>query len=322
MSNDPVLLLHGQPGAAAEWEHVRASIGDGMRTIAFDRPGWDRRSAVRDLAGNAERGAGGPRSGRRRAGDGGRAQPRGGGRGVARVVESRARAAGWCWSRRRPTSSRSAPATTCWPRRRSAGSPASGRWRAAASCSAPARCGDGSQQATALDDRYLRAAGRTLLSPYTWRSFVREQRLLVRDLPGARAPAGSDLGADDGARRHRRHRRADRGGAAARRPDSRGRVGRDRARRSPAAPAPRGRGGAGDRRRLVACSPAPSVLTARPAGSRGCARAPGRAAAPARAPAPRRGRDSARSAPPARRARARSRAPRARPGFRGRAPPA
>ena len=37
--------------------------------------------------------------------------------------------------------------------------------------------------ATALDDRYLRAAGRTLLSPYTWRSFVREQRLLLRDLP-------------------------------------------------------------------------------------------------------------------------------------------
>ena len=38
-------------------------------------------------------------------------------------------------------------------------------------------------QTTALDDRYLRAAGRTLLSPYTWRSFVREQRLLLRDLP-------------------------------------------------------------------------------------------------------------------------------------------
>ena len=38
-------------------------------------------------------------------------------------------------------------------------------------------------EVTALDDRYLRGAGRTLLSPYTWRSFVREQRLLVRDLP-------------------------------------------------------------------------------------------------------------------------------------------
>ena len=54
MSNDPVLLLHGQPGAAADWEHVRASIGDDVRTIAFDRPGWDGHSAVRDLAGNAD----------------------------------------------------------------------------------------------------------------------------------------------------------------------------------------------------------------------------------------------------------------------------
>jgi pimeloyl-ACP methyl ester carboxylesterase len=38
-------------------------------------------------------------------------------------------------------------------------------------------------EATALDDRYLRAAGRLLLTPAAWRSFVREQRFLVRDLP-------------------------------------------------------------------------------------------------------------------------------------------
>jgi pimeloyl-ACP methyl ester carboxylesterase len=37
--------------------------------------------------------------------------------------------------------------------------------------------------AAALDDRYLQSAGRMLLTPSTWRSFVREQRLLVRDLP-------------------------------------------------------------------------------------------------------------------------------------------
>jgi pimeloyl-ACP methyl ester carboxylesterase len=38
-------------------------------------------------------------------------------------------------------------------------------------------------ESTALDDRYLRAAGRMLLAPAAWRSFVREQRFLVRDLP-------------------------------------------------------------------------------------------------------------------------------------------
>jgi pimeloyl-ACP methyl ester carboxylesterase len=39
-------------------------------------------------------------------------------------------------------------------------------------------------EATALDDRYLQAAGRMLLTPSAWRAFVREQRYLVRDLPG------------------------------------------------------------------------------------------------------------------------------------------
>ena len=38
-------------------------------------------------------------------------------------------------------------------------------------------------EATALHDRYLQSASRMLLTPSAWRSFVREQRLLVRDLP-------------------------------------------------------------------------------------------------------------------------------------------
>src|SRR6185312_17062911 len=38
-------------------------------------------------------------------------------------------------------------------------------------------------ESTALDDRYLSAAGRMLLAPAAWRSFVHEQRFLVRDLP-------------------------------------------------------------------------------------------------------------------------------------------
>jgi pimeloyl-ACP methyl ester carboxylesterase len=34
-----------------------------------------------------------------------------------------------------------------------------------------------------VDSRYLRASGRMLLRPETWRSFVAEQRMLIRDLP-------------------------------------------------------------------------------------------------------------------------------------------
>jgi pimeloyl-ACP methyl ester carboxylesterase len=46
-------------------------------------------------------------------------------------------------------------------------------------------------EATALDDRYLRAAGRMLLAPAAWRSFVREQRFLVRDLPALERRLGA-----------------------------------------------------------------------------------------------------------------------------------
>jgi len=81
VSNDPVLLLHGQPGAAADWERLRASIGDGVRTIAIDRPGWDGQSAVTDLGGNASAAT----AALDQAGDGRRPQHGGGGRGMARV---------------------------------------------------------------------------------------------------------------------------------------------------------------------------------------------------------------------------------------------
>ncbi|MGO9959817.1 MAG: alpha/beta fold hydrolase [Solirubrobacteraceae bacterium] len=56
-----VLLLHGQPGTAADWDRVIARLGgeinggeiNGGEIIAFDRPGWDGRSRARDLEGNA-----------------------------------------------------------------------------------------------------------------------------------------------------------------------------------------------------------------------------------------------------------------------------
>lgn len=50
----PVLLLHGQPGSARDWDGVIARLPNGVRTIAIDRPGWDGRSRARDLDGNAD----------------------------------------------------------------------------------------------------------------------------------------------------------------------------------------------------------------------------------------------------------------------------
>src|SRR5437764_9172035 len=51
---DAILLLHGQPGAASDWDPVRAAIGDRAQTIAIDRPGWDGGRPSSDLPGNAQ----------------------------------------------------------------------------------------------------------------------------------------------------------------------------------------------------------------------------------------------------------------------------
>jgi pimeloyl-ACP methyl ester carboxylesterase len=48
-----VLLLHGQPGSAADWGGVLQRLGGRAATIAIDRPGWDGIQPATDLAGNA-----------------------------------------------------------------------------------------------------------------------------------------------------------------------------------------------------------------------------------------------------------------------------
>jgi pimeloyl-ACP methyl ester carboxylesterase len=48
-----VLLLHGQPGSARDWERVLAALGRDADVLAVDRPGWDGRSTATDLEGNA-----------------------------------------------------------------------------------------------------------------------------------------------------------------------------------------------------------------------------------------------------------------------------
>ncbi len=182
MSIDPVLLLHGQPGAAADWGRLKASIGDGVRTIAFDRPGWDGRSAVRDLAGNA--------SAARNVLDAvgvERATVVGHSLGAAVAVWL-----AWSSPERVGRLVLVAPAANLdslsavdyllaapvvgwlaslgamWAGGLVLGAGPIRRWVA---------------EARALDDRYLRAASRMLLARSAWRSFASEQRFLVRDLP-------------------------------------------------------------------------------------------------------------------------------------------
>jgi pimeloyl-ACP methyl ester carboxylesterase len=48
-----VLLLHGQPGSARDWDRVLDALGRRSDVLAPDRPGWDGRSRATDLEGNA-----------------------------------------------------------------------------------------------------------------------------------------------------------------------------------------------------------------------------------------------------------------------------
>jgi pimeloyl-ACP methyl ester carboxylesterase len=183
VSNDPVLLLHGQPGAAADWERLRGTLDDRVpSTIAIDRPGWDGRSAVTDLAGNARAAL---------------AALDGAGAARATVVGHSLGAAVAAWL------AASAPERVD---RLVLVSPAANLhslgavdyllaapfvgWLASVGAMAGGGLVLGARplrrwvaEAAALDDRYLRAAGQMLLAPAAWRAFVREQRFLVRDLP-------------------------------------------------------------------------------------------------------------------------------------------
>jgi pimeloyl-ACP methyl ester carboxylesterase len=183
VSKTPVLLLHGQPGAAADWERLRGALGDRVaRTIAIDRPGWDGASSVTDLGGNARAAL----------------------QTMDRTSATRATVVGHSLG----------AAVAAWlavsaPERVGRlvlvapaanldslsavdyllAAPFVG-WLASVGAMAGGGLVLGAgplrrwvAEATALDDRYLRAAGRMLLAPRAWRAFVREQRFLVRDLP-------------------------------------------------------------------------------------------------------------------------------------------
>jgi pimeloyl-ACP methyl ester carboxylesterase len=182
VSNDSVLLLHGQPGAASDWEHLRGALGGAFRTIAIDRPGWDGRSPARDLEGNA---------GAALAALDSAGVPQ------ATVVGHSLGAAVAAWlacshPERVARLVLVAPAAnldSLGAADNLLAAPVVG-WLATIGAMAGGGLVLGAgpvrrwvAEATALDDRYLQSAGRMLLAPAAWRSFVREQRFLVRDLP-------------------------------------------------------------------------------------------------------------------------------------------
>ena len=182
MSNDPVLLLHGQPGAAADWERLRAAVGDRVSTIALDRPGWDRRSPATDLAGNAQAALEAlDRAGAERAAVVGHSL----GAAVAAWLAQSAPARVGRLVLVAPAANLDSLGTIDYL----LATPVVG-WLASVGAMAGGGLVLGARpvrrwvaEATALDDRYLQAAERILLAPGAWRSFVREQRYLVRDLP-------------------------------------------------------------------------------------------------------------------------------------------
>jgi pimeloyl-ACP methyl ester carboxylesterase len=187
---DPVLLLHGQPGAAEDWERVQAAIGDRARTIVIDRPGWDARSAPADLEGNA-----------------GAALAALDGFGASRATVAGhsfgGAVAAWLAAFHPERVARLvlvAPAANLaslyrldyWLATPLAGYLASVATLAGLGAALrPARVRRRIAGQLALDDRYLRAVSRRMLAPGAWRAYAAEQQVLVRDLPTLERALGS-----------------------------------------------------------------------------------------------------------------------------------
>lgn len=181
-SPGPVLLLHGQPGSARDWDGVRAAIDGRAQLVAPDRPGWDGVSRAQDLEGNAAAGLA--------------ALERAGGGAAVVVGHSLGGAvAAWLAASRPERVSRlvliapAANAQSLVAIDRVLAAPVVGELASAAALAAA-----GAALATGplrrvistdlgLDGRYLDRAARRLLMPRTWGSFVAEQRMLIRELP-------------------------------------------------------------------------------------------------------------------------------------------
>jgi pimeloyl-ACP methyl ester carboxylesterase len=177
-----VLLLHGQPGSARDWEPLRAALDGSIEAIAPDRPGWDGNGRATDLAGNADAAL--------KALD-----ARGAQRAVVVGHSFGGAVAAWL-ALRHPErvaalvlAAPSANARALYPLDYVLATPLAGSVLSAALLgAASASLGFPAARRMlaarlGLDERYLRGLALLLAKPASWRAFVVEQRALVRDLP-------------------------------------------------------------------------------------------------------------------------------------------
>ncbi|MGZ4297469.1 MAG: alpha/beta fold hydrolase [Solirubrobacteraceae bacterium] len=176
-----VLLLHGQPGSAADWDGVVAGLDGRADVLAVDRPGWDG-SRAEDLAGNA-RAALAALDARRTS------------RAVVAGHSLGAAVAAWLAAThpdRVAALVLAAPAANVaalyrldrWLAAPVAGELAAGATLGglgAALAVGPLRRRIAA--ATRLQDAYLQTAGKAARRPGAWRAYASEQRTLVRELP-------------------------------------------------------------------------------------------------------------------------------------------
>ena len=179
---ESILLLHGQPGSARDWDRVRAALDGRATSIAFNRPGWDGVSAPTDLEGNAGAAAAElDRAGAERA--------------IIVGHSFGAAVAAWLAATRPERVSAlvlaapAANAASLVPLDYILATPVVGDLLSVA-----ALAGAGTAlaarplrvrlaRALSVEDPYLRKMARRLLDPAAWRAFTSEQRTLVRELP-------------------------------------------------------------------------------------------------------------------------------------------
>lgn len=189
LAGDQVLLLHGQPGSARDWERVRSAIGKRAQVIAIDRPGWDGRSPPSDLAGNAAAAV---------------AELDANGIERATVVGHSLGGAVAAWLAAEYPERVTALVLAAPSANRASlnrldhllAAPlvgmvlgATGLAGIGVALTTP-RLRRRIAEQFAVDGSYLRASAEALLDPVTWRVFATEQRMLIRELPALEARLG------------------------------------------------------------------------------------------------------------------------------------
>lgn len=179
---DAVLLLHGQPGGAADWSQVITRLGPGVSPIAPDRPGWDGSRPATGLEGNARAALDAlDAAGAQRALVAGHSL----GAGIAAwlAVRHPERVSGLVLA---------APAAnlaSLYPIDYWLGASITGDVLAAAGMLAagvalwPAAVRRRLAAAVSIDATYLDEARRVLVTPSAWRAYALEQRALLEELP-------------------------------------------------------------------------------------------------------------------------------------------